>query len=68
MNSKSVFTSLTFWSSVTMLLSGLAPKVFVVLGMSPETTASGVVAVLSFVLAVYGRWKATRPLHLIAPK
>ena len=64
MPTKSIFTSLTFWGSFTALVSAFAPKVFVVLGMDPQTVASGIVSVIGFVLTVWGRFRAKQPVTL----
>jgi hypothetical protein len=41
-----------------------APKVFVLLGASPETVATQIVAVVGFIITVYGRLKATQRVTL----
>jgi hypothetical protein len=59
MPTKSIFTSVTFWGSITSLLAMFFPKIFTALGWDPQTTASYVVAAIGFVITVIGRFRAS---------
>jgi hypothetical protein len=64
MVSKSVFSSVTFWGSVTALVAALAPGVFVKLGYDAPTVASYIVSAIGFGVTVYGRITATQAVTL----
>jgi len=64
MNTKSIFSSVTFWGSVTSIVSLFFPKVFAALGWDPQTTASYIVGAIGFVITVYGRFTATKAVTL----
>ena len=64
MNTKSIFQSITFWGSVTSIVSLFFPKVFTALGWDPQTTASYIVGAIGFVITVVGRLRATQTVTL----
>jgi hypothetical protein len=69
MNTKSIFSSVTFWGSVTSMVALFFPKLFTALGWDPQTTASYIVGAIGFAVTAYGRLRATQPVTLTgAPK
>lgn len=62
MPTKSIFQSVTFWGSVISVVALFFPKLFVALGMDPQTVASDIVGGIGFAVTVWGRLRATQPV------
>jgi energy-converting hydrogenase Eha subunit C len=65
-NVKSIFSSTTFWGSIVSLVAMLAPHIYANIAGSASQTAvvSTIVAVVGFVVTVYGRFTATQKVTL----
>ncbi len=66
METKSVFLSLTFWSLAVMLASEAAKRYGIVVDQAGLT--NDLVSLAGTGLALYGRFRATQPLHVIPPE
>lgn len=68
MDSKSIFTSKVFWGTVISAIAMAVPKLGITSG-SPQIDqySQDAVELVGAAIAIYGRFKATQPVHLIAP-
>lgn len=60
MNTKSIFTSVTFWGAVTSLASVFFPKLLTAFGVTAPTAATDITMGVGFLITVYGRLRATQ--------
>lgn len=67
MNSKSIFTSVTFWGLLLSVVSPLLARVGFTLPDDTAGFANELVSLVSAAVALYGRVRATQPLHIISP-
>ena len=70
MDSKSIFTSVTFWGAVlSLLLPMLAPTLnkYGIPLPAVDTLAGKVVEAITFGVTLYGRFHATQPVHVVPP-
>ena len=67
--SKSILLSTTFWGVIITAASQALSPVLTKYGISVDSaaTAQWVVTGLGACIAVYGRWKASQAVHLVAP-
>lgn len=65
---KSILTSTTFWGSIVSLVAMLFPHIFAnIAGTYPQSTVvTMIVAVVGFIITVYGRFTAVQPVALTA--
>lgn len=61
---KSLFTSVTFWGSVVSLLALFQPKLFVALGVQPSAVAVYIQGAVGFGITAWGRLRATKAVTL----
>lgn len=69
MPNKSIFSSKTFWGAAISLVAVLGPSLFTYIGLSADassqaTVVDKIVGGISFLLTVYGRFKATGAVSL----
>jgi hypothetical protein len=62
---KSIFASTTFWGSIVSLVAMFAPKVFLIVGLTPNATGQAtavtyIISGIGFLVTVYGRLTATK--------
>ena len=68
-DTKSIFSSLTFWGAVLTVLGQFEPKVFTAIGADPNVVAQYITTAVGFAITVYGRWRASTAVTLTgAPK
>lgn len=64
METKSVFTSVTFWSLLLTIGSQIAARAGIVFPGDIAGTANDIVSLVSAGATMYGRWRATQPLSV----
>lgn len=68
--SKSIFTSVTFWGAVlSFLIPVLTPTLqkYSVPVPDAASLAAKLVSFITFAVTIYGRLRATQPVHIIPP-
>ncbi len=66
-DSKSLFTSVTFWGVVVTLLSQIATRAGWHVPVDTTGLVNDLAGLAGVVISIYGRVRATQPVHIIPP-